>query len=118
VGQYRFTIICDEWQIDIGPPKAVIAYIPPIASRRPVWPSPSSERRAPVSTSFGNRKFSSQRTTFVFISVARNTGYKFASTNKHAIFGPPIAAETCGKKDDVNFSGCQDVTRRRSARPE
>jgi len=62
--------------------------------------------------------FSSTRTKFVFLSVARNTGYKFSGINDDAIFGPRIAAETCGKKDGVNSSACQDVTRRRSTRPE
>jgi hypothetical protein len=71
-----------------------------------------------LNASFGNRKFSSKRTKFVFLSVPRNTGCKFAGTNKHAIFGPRIAAEACGKKDGVNSSACQAVTCRRSARPE
>jgi hypothetical protein len=67
---------------------------------------------------FGNSKFSSARTTFVFISAARNTGYKFSGINEDAIFGPRIAAETCGKKDDVNSSAWRHVTCGRSTRPE
>jgi len=67
---------------------------------------------------FGNSKFSSTRTKFVFISVARNTRYKFSGTNEDAIFGPRIAAETCGKKDGVNSSAWRHVTCGRSTRPE
>jgi hypothetical protein len=73
-------------------------------------------RRAARGSETGS--FSSTRTKFVFISVPRNSGYKFSGINEDAIFGPRIAAETCGKKDGVNSSACQDVTRRRSTRPE
>jgi hypothetical protein len=102
-----------------GRQEPFIACIAPIANRRPVRPSLSSERRAPVAARGSETgSFSSTRTKFVFISVARNTGYKFSGINDDAIFGPRIAAETCGKKDGVNSSACQDVTRRRSTRPE
>jgi hypothetical protein len=34
VKQYRFAVVGDEWQTDIGPPKAITADIHPIATRR------------------------------------------------------------------------------------
>jgi hypothetical protein len=68
--QYRFTAICNEWQIDIAPAKAVMACIPAIAGRRAVWPSLPSARRAPVSTRRSEtRSFrASERNSFSFRS--------------------------------------------------
>jgi hypothetical protein len=118
VGQYRFTVVCNEWQIDIGRQKlSLLAFLQSPAgvlsglrhhqgvelrSQRVVRKQEVFEQANDVRFHFG----------------PRNTGYKFSGTNKHAIFGPRIAAETCGKQDDVNSSACQAVTRRRSARPE
>jgi hypothetical protein len=62
----------------------------------------------------GNRKFSGKRTRFGFISVPRNTGYKFSGTHHDAKFSPPIAAEMCRKKDNANFGARRDVTLRHS----
>jgi hypothetical protein len=118
VGQHRFTVVCNEWQIVIGPAKAVMACIPAIAS------GVLSGLRHHQSVELRSQRFVRKQEVFEqvndvrFISVLRNTAYKFSGTNKDAIFGPRIAAETCGKKDDVNSSACQAVTCRRSARPE
>ena len=53
---------------------------------------------------FGNRKFFEHANEVRFHFCCPNTGYKFSGTNEDAIFGPRIAAETCGKKDGVNSS--------------
>jgi len=58
-----------------------------------------------------------ERSSFSFLSPETPDTNSQVS-NEDAIFGPRIAAETCGKKDGVNSSACQDVTRRRGTRPE